>query len=174
MDIKQLSTNGYLVQNVFDDLLIQQLTQISDPIEIRTHDGKQRQVYKPDDQLCDQITSMVKNTITEVTTCEIIITAIEVWCDEPGYYLGPHLDDVRAQNIMIVYLSKGHESLGTMFYEDRQKHVVPYKYNSGLILLNSDKTIHGMNQKVSDINYRRAVYINWCTEQRYKELYETS
>ena len=174
MHLKQMSTNGYLVSNVFDDSLINQLTQGSNLVETRTRGDYQRRVYKPSDQLCDQMMSVVRKTITEVTAHDVVITAIEVWHDDPGYYLGPHIDDTRVQNIMIVYLGEGNQTLGTMYYENNQKHTVPYEYNSGLILLNSDKTIHGMNAKVSGIEHRCAVYINWVTVQRYKELYGTS
>jgi len=159
MKIDQLSTNGYTVTDVFDDVTLSELIEITDsftPDKIRP---EVRHVKFLSDKkiinlLHDSFKDLVKNTQPGV---------IELWRDYPGYTNGYHVDDPMLNHVLIVYLD-GHDQIemGTGYIEDKE-YKVNYKKNTGLLLLNSDKIKHGMIGSVQGIEYRKVLYANWMS-----------
>jgi hypothetical protein len=176
MIFEKLSTNGYQISEVFEQSLLNEIINLQNVEKIITRSGKNREVYAVDDSLKLKIVSSVLTTISETMNIKLsdikqkYFFSVEVWKDEPGYYLGPHKDHPSVENIIITYLNDGNESMGTMFYDDEKKHAVPYKSNCGLMLFNSDTIVHGMNKRVDGVNYRHSVYINWTSHQRHESL----
>jgi hypothetical protein len=85
----------------------------------------------------------------------------EFWKDYPFYHNYWHYDDPNVQNIMIIYLDDGEIIMGTQYEEHGEIFSVPYKSNTGIMLLNSDKHLHGMIGKVPPNTARKTLYVNW-------------
>ena len=159
MKLAQLSTNGYAVTDVFDDVTLSELIEITDsftPDKIRP---EVRHIKFLSDKkiinlLHNSFKDLVKNTRPSV---------IELWRDYPGYTNGYHVDDPMLNHVLIVYLD-GHDQIemGTGYIEDKE-YKVNYKKNTGLLLLNSDKIKHGMIGSVQGIEYRKVLYANWMS-----------
>jgi hypothetical protein len=95
---------------------------------------------------------------------------LELWRDYPGYTNPAHMDDPQAQNIMIIYLDDQPLANGTEYTENEKTYRVSYEKNSALILLNSDKTLHGMSGTIHENIIRHSLYISWLTRDRAKDL----
>lgn len=175
MEIKQLSTNGFCVTDIFSKQIFEYLDKVSTsfvPVQVQMYtETIKREVFRSTDSTHKIVKNIVHPIASKVTDDFSHICGVELWRDYPGYTNAIHYDDPVAQNIMIVYL--GDDILdvaGTEYFENDQHFKVDYKKNTGLILLNSDKIKHGLVGEVPNNVIRRTVYINWITKQRYNEL----
>ena len=85
--------------------------------------------------------------IKEITNKEIGSASTRVWADYPGYTINRHLDNDAVYITLQVYLSGGDESLGTRFACGKTspyEHIIPYRPNTGYIMVNTDYNYHGM------------------------------
>jgi hypothetical protein len=164
--IKQLSTNGYQLSDVFEPEHLAVLTKQIDtfiPDFIQPHpDGRREKLAILDIGDPTNIRPTVTELILQITPNLRYISSIELWRDYPGYTNSDHIDSSEIENIMILYFDTGDNILGTRWF-DPDEYSVPYKANSGLLLLNSDKILHGLCGAVSGVKYRKAMYINWKT-----------
>lgn len=163
MQVDQLSKNGYKITDVFDKKLLEELITLvdtfsSEDIRVGATPNTYRQVYHIPRLLHKQIID--KLSFFNIKTA----SAIELWRDYPGYENHFHYDDYDlVQNIVIVYLDgSGQRDMGTGYVED-QTYTIDYEKNSGLVLFNSNKILHGMNGAVNNVDYRKVIYINWIT-----------
>ena len=95
---------------------------------------------------------------------------VELWRDYPGYTNPAHMDCPEAQNIMIIYLDDQNLENGTEYTENGKTYKISYEKNSAIILMNSDKTLHGMSGTVPGNTVRHSLYVSWLTQDRAKEL----
>jgi hypothetical protein len=77
-----------------------------------------------------------------------------VWKDSAGYKIGPHRDNERVEGAMQIYLNNAPENLGTWF-EDTE---IPFVKNTGYIMKNKNKTLHGMKHDVPSGTTRYSLY----------------
>jgi hypothetical protein len=174
MEVNQLTTNGFLVTEVFSPELLTEIVTLTDtftPTTVRQFPPSKREVKIAPFELRSCIMKEIGSTIRQLTTDYARISGTELWRDYPGYQNAQHKDHYIAQNVMIVYLDTA-PSMGTFFLEDNQKYVAEYRKNTGLILLNSDQIEHGMVGEVAGVDYRRVLYLNWITRKREKYISE--
>lgn len=162
MSIKQLSTNGYAVSDVFSDNLLQELVELGTtftPTSIRTGgDGTAiREVLFATGTIKTKVSNEVIEFLKQLDI-NAQVDAIELWRDHPGYTNFWHVDNPIIKNILIVYLDG--TNAGTEYKENDQHYSVEYNKNTGLILLNSNQVLHGMVGKVED-SLRHVVYVAW-------------
>ena len=83
--------------------------------------------------------------ISQATDLKIKDCFTDIWLDEPGFSMTPHLDNPGVTNSMQIYLSEDWLTLGTCFYDsnNRQRFQVPYLFNCGYIMKNGPEQYHG-------------------------------
>ena len=91
---------------------------------------------------------------------------IEYAQDINGFWLEPHTDLGVKVFTMLLYLSTDpqHSGLGTDIYDGGKKHVTcsPFKPNSAMVFVPSDKTYHGFEPRQID-GVRKSIIINYVT-----------
>lgn len=162
MHIKQLSPNGYAVSAAFDQDTVESIIQQIDTFECHcTRPGGNPQAgHRETLSVLDTFDRTALYKIIQQIDTDIDIISIELWRDYPGYTNADHYDAPDVGNIMILYFGNGSDDLGTRWY-DPDEFIVPYKINTGLILLNSSQILHGLQGEVVECDYRRAMYVNW-------------
>lgn len=78
-----------------------------------------------------------------------------IWKDQPGYKIDNHFDNDRVKASMQIYLSEDCADLGTWFENSLE---VAFKQNTGYIMDNRNRLIHGMKKSVPDSYSRLSFY----------------
>ena len=178
MNITQLSANGFFATEILPDRLLDELSRMAKSFEtiddIRGNEtlSCKREVsflFK-NTEINNQIISILEPHIKPITPNYSLMYGLELWRDYPGWINPAHMDCPEAQNIMIVYLDDQPLANGTEYTEFGKTYQVSYEKNSALILLNSDKTLHGMSGTVPENTLRHSLYISWITRDRAKDL----
>jgi hypothetical protein len=172
MNVNQLSPNGYHLTNILDNALYTELLELVEtfvPEKVwqvgnSTSQTAIRESYKLTGPLRNKLLSHLSKL--DILQNQNSVGAIELWRDYPGYYQTLHQDNAIVKNIMVIYLDGNNNiNMGTVYYENDIEYAVPYNRNSSIYLLNSDKILHGLNGTVSDVDYRRTIYINWINDK---------
>jgi hypothetical protein len=177
MKIKQISTNGYLITDVFDRKLYDEISCLIDnfvPVEVRpTADspelpaplpGARRESIFVEGDLRNRIIAHLRTDLTDIIVNEKT-GSIELWRDYNGYFQFRHFDAPIVKHILIVYFGNNSDTqLGTWYTENGQEYHSEYVENSGLILKNSNKVLHGLNKPIEGENYRKSLYLNWSNQ----------
>lgn len=167
MEINRLSVCGFSLINVFDANLLSDICYTCDTFEATqvqsTGPGSREAYFLTQCNLRKQIIDTVSPILTSISI-PYEIRGVELWRDHPGYINPYHYDDVTVQNIMIIYLDSDLEN-GTGYIENDINYKVPYKKNTGIILLNSTLIYHGMVGVVPDNVIRKTLYVNWLNEK---------
>jgi hypothetical protein len=91
---------------------------------------------------------------------------IEYAQDTDGFWLKPHTDIGVKMFTMLIYMSDdpAHAELGTDIYADEETHVgrSPFRPNSAMIFVPSDKTWHGFEKRPIK-GVRRSIIVNYVT-----------
>jgi hypothetical protein len=178
MNITQLSDNGFFATEILPDNLLNKLSRIAKSFEtiddIRGNGtlSCKREVsflFK-NTEINNQIISILEPYIKPITPDYGLMYGLELWRDYPGWTNPAHMDCPEAQNIMIIYLDDQSLANGTEYTENGKTYRVSYEKNSALILLNSDKTLHGMSGTVPENTVRHSLYVSWITQDRAREL----
>jgi hypothetical protein len=82
----------------------------------------------------------------------------QLWYDDNGYINTIHDGDVSPNHCVNVqvYLGDGAENMGTCCYDKGAWHSVPYRANTGYMLIGPTRIPHGMQHPVTD--YRMSLY----------------
>jgi len=85
--------------------------------------------------------------------------SVDVWIDNKGYRLPPHLDDNRIKLHLQVYLSNNNE--GTSLYDTQGEllYTFPFKANYGYALFNGVYSHHGVEEIEND--GRTSLYVRY-------------
>lgn len=176
MNITPLSDNGFIATEVLPDKLLNDLFDMAKNFEliddIRRNPSCKREVsflFK-NTEINNQIIGILEPHIKLITANYGLMYGLELWRDYPGYTNPVHMDCPEAQNIMIIYLDDQKLVNGTEYIENEKTYRVSYEKNSALILLNSDKILHGMIGTVQKDTVRHSLYVSWITKDRAKEL----
>lgn len=171
METEQLSPNGFKVTDVFESEFLNKLVNICDTFT-PSHEwpagdspelpeplpGAHREVY-----MLNKRDSLYKEIIKQLNIVGTI--NIELWRDYLGYRNLTHRDFDNIRDVMIIYLDgTDTETMGTCFY-DPDKFIIPYVKNTGMLLFNSSKVEHGMVGEVTDVDYRKCLYVNWLKDE---------
>lgn len=159
MQINKLTDNIIQVSNIFNTVLLTQIIEINYnfvPETIRIGDNAmgKRETYMIRGKLKCEILDNIKN----FTQNSNLLTT-ELWRDLPGYSNKFHYDDDIVSNAMIIYLDNNYIQMGTEAQDNGITYRSLYQTNSRLIILNSNKILHGMIGVVSDNTIRRVLYI---------------
>ncbi len=89
---------------------------------------------------------------------------LEYAMDTDGFWLEPHTDLGVKKFTCLIYLSEGHENLGTDIYADRETHVErsPFLPNTAMVFVPSDKTWHGFEKRPIH-GVRKSLILNYVT-----------
>ena len=89
---------------------------------------------------------------------------LEYALDRDGFWLEPHTDLGVKKFTCLIYLSEGHDDLGTDIYADRDTHsgVTPFAPNSAMVFVPSDRTWHGFEKRPIR-GVRKSVILNYVT-----------
>jgi hypothetical protein len=89
---------------------------------------------------------------------------LEYALDIDGFWLEPHTDLGVKKFTCLLYLSEGHDDLGTDIYWDKQRHfgVSPFRVNSAMVFVPSDCTWHGFEKRPIK-GVRKSVILNYVT-----------
>lgn len=178
MIITQLSDNGFVATEVLPDKLLNELSEMAkhfesiDDIRGNGTPSCTREVsflFK-NIEINDQIISILEPHIKPMTPDYGVMCGLELWRDYPGYTNPAHMDCPEAQNIMIINLNDHSLENGTQYTENEKTYKVSYEKNSALILLNSDKILHGMIGTVQEDTVRYSLYVSWLTRDRIQEI----
>ena len=87
--------------------------------------------------------------------------SVDIWQDEPGYYLEPHTDDSRVKLALQFYLGNDN-NVGTSLFDkdDNVLKTFEYTFNSGYALLNNEFSRHGTTTKVTN-GIRKSMYVRY-------------
>ena len=175
MNITQLSVNGFFATEILPDNLLNELSNMAKYFElidnVRGIDGTREVSFLfKNTEINNQIINILQPQIQYITPDYGIMYGLELWRDYPGYTNPAHKDCPEAQNIMIIYLDDQPLANGTEYTENGKNYKISYEKNSALILLNSDKTLHGMTGTVQEGAMRHSLYVSWITQVRAKEL----
>jgi hypothetical protein len=178
MNITQLSENGFFATGILPDNLLNELSSIAKSFEtiddIRgngtLHCKREVSFLFKNTEINNQIISILEPYIKPITPDYGLMYGLELWRDYPGWTNPAHMDCPEAQNIMIIYLDDQSLANGTEYTENGKTYRVSYEKNSALILLNSDKTLHGMSGTVPENTVRHSLYVSWITQDRAREL----
>lgn len=112
------------------------------------------------EELGQQINQELKSIINlvESRVGKLYQNGPQLWYDNEGYINTIHDGDVSPNHCVNVqvYLSNGTENMGTCCYDEGAWHQVPYRANTGYMLVNPTKIPHGMKHPVTD--YRISLY----------------
>lgn len=91
---------------------------------------------------------------------------IEYAQDTGGFWLAPHTDIGPKKITLLIYLSRNQAvESGTDVYHSKERHckTVPYRANTGLVFVPSDRTWHGF-EKRPITGIRKSVIVNYVTD----------
>jgi len=105
--------------------------------------------------------SKITNVLAKKFNTELQFDSVDIWIDKPGYYLEPHIDDLRIKLAIQIYLGED-ENVGTALF-DKDNNVLKtfeYKLNSGYALLNTNESLHGTTTEVKT-GLRNSMYVRF-------------
>ena len=104
---------------------------------------------------------ITKSLETKFNT-DLKFSSVDVWTDNPGYFLPPHTDDPSIKLSLQIYLGEG-PNVGTSLFDSNNNILgtFEYKFNCGYALLNNEVSIHGLADKVPNNNLRKSIYVRY-------------
>lgn len=94
--------------------------------------------------------SKITNALKQKFGIDLKFKSLDVWIDNKGYSLVPHVDDETIKLHLQIYLSNN--SVGTSLYgKNKQKiHTFKFETNKGYALLNNEHSVHGVDEVMED------------------------
>lgn len=94
--------------------------------------------------------SKITNALKKKFGIDVKFNSLDVWIDNKGYSLEPHVDDKTIKLHLQIYLSDN--SVGTSLYGKNKKkiHTFQFKANKGYALLNNEHSVHGVDEVMED------------------------
>jgi hypothetical protein len=164
----RITKNFYQLTDVFTESLYQRLVQQFDQdrstweqiVDANTDVKRQQLSLSNNDYLGQEIDGQLRRYVrrAEPQVGQLYQNGPQLWYDSEGYINTIHDGDVSPNhcvNIQI-YLSDGAENMGTCCYDEGAWHSVPYRANSGYMLIGPTRIPHGMQHAVT--NYRMSLY----------------
>jgi len=155
MIVTDLTKTLWLVEDVYPAEIVDacQAQDIESYPWIPLQDGKYSQANTPRRvldstqgvfaELNDYMIELIPQ-VNELTQLHVLNFHTDVWADYEGYTIPMHIDNDAIYIAMQVYLTLGDINLGTSF----GVHTIPYKPNTGYLMVNSPDGLHGMRHTV--------------------------
>lgn len=178
--------NGILYQkytNFFNEFYLKKIDAGTGTLpfdRLETQEHKQRKKFSSKELIVKELTILfmhkrVKSVLEDIYQTSLKFSSCDIWLDDAGYWLPPHIDDNRIKLGLQVYCSKEPNS-GTTFFstdvepiveqsvwkEEYRKYevdTVKFEYNGGYSLLNNTVSWHGVYPLIRD--NRKSVYIRY-------------
>ncbi len=92
----------------------------------------------------------VTNALKEKFGIDLKFKSLDVWIDNKGYLLNPHVDNPTIKLHLQIYLSDN--NVGTSLYgKNKDKiHTFNFGSNKGYALLNNEHSVHGLDEVTED------------------------
>jgi hypothetical protein len=101
------------------------------------------------------ITSALENKFNT----ELQFSSADVWVDNAGYKLEPHVDDDRIKLSVQIYLSDNNKGTSLYDKEGNVQYTFPFKCNYGYALYNGPHSDHGVEEVKDD--GRTSLYVRY-------------
>ena len=103
--------------------------------------------------------SSITKALGKKFNTELKFSSLDLWIDNKGYHLPPHVDDDSIKLHIQIYLSDNNE--GTSLYDSGGKllYTFPFKANHGYALYNNVYSHHGVEQVDND--GRTSLYVRY-------------
>lgn len=131
-------------------------------LEFQGHKPRKRLDYN--NKLMKRLTIMFMNTkvigaLENKFNTELAFDSADIWIDDRGFKLGPHIDDDRIKLALQIYLSDDNE--GTSLYDSdgNMLYTFPFKFGSGYALYNGVYSHHGVEE--IDNDGRTSLYVRY-------------
>ena len=94
--------------------------------------------------------SKITNALAKKFNTDLCFDSVDIWSDNKGYHILPHIDDSSIKLALQIYLSNN--SVGTSLYNSNKEkcHTFPFKINFGYALLNNEYSFHGADKVKED------------------------
>ena len=91
---------------------------------------------------------------------------LEYALDVDGFWLEPHTDLGVKKFTCLVYLTEGHDDLGTDIYRSKDEHFgrTPFRPGAAMIFVPSDRSWHGFEKRPIK-GVRRSMILNYVTRE---------
>ena len=121
-------------------------------IEEQRNLNRKQVAWKPDG-ICDWL--WCKLSELDFSRFGLKFRTAMIWKDQAGYKIDNHFDNDQVTAAMQIYLSEDRADLGTWFENSVE---IAFKQNTGYIMHNRNRLIHGMKKPVPDSYSRLSVY----------------
>lgn len=179
--------NGILYQrykNFFDEFILEKLNFDQGSVlykTLETQESRPRKKVSQTELIVKELTALfmhkrITSALEKVYQTVLKFSSCDIWIDNTGYWLPPHIDDTRIKLALQIYCSNVPSS-GTTFFskdikdildpeickEEYKKYeidTIAYENNSGYSLFNNSVSYHGVYPTKYD--NRKSVYIRYC------------
>ena len=101
----------------------------------------------------------ITHALEKKFSTELKFESVDIWIDDEGYALAPHIDDARIKLALQIYL--GDNNVGTSLYANNGNiKTFEYKFNSGYASLSNAKSFHGLDVPVKNSG-RISLYVRY-------------
>ena len=102
--------------------------------------------------------SKITNALAKKFNTDLRFESVDIWTDNKGYHLLPHIDNSSIKLALQIYLSE--DNIGTSLYnEDKKIKTFTFEPNSGYALLNTKNSFHGVDKIEKD--GRSSLYVRY-------------
>lgn len=171
-------------QNFFDNVILEKLDFKHDTV---LYDTLENQESKPRKKLLSNelvvrelailfMHKRVKSALENIYKTVLKFSSCDIWIDNTGYWLPPHIDDMRIKLGLQIYCSDAIASGTTFFSKDvlsivelsrwKEEYMkyeidtIKFENNCGYSLLNNTVSYHGVYPTKYD--NRKSLYIRYC------------
>ena len=93
--------------------------------------------------------SEITNALTKKFNTDLRFESVDIWIDNKGYHIPPHVDNDSIKLALQIYLSE--DNIGTSLYnKDKKIKTFTFEPNSGYALLNTKNSFHGIDKIKKD------------------------
>lgn len=164
----------YVVNNVLHVDMIHKLynyIKTVDPLKWHAvtgqeHNNRQSIVWDAD-TVIEELHETFSRTTSQINqlfdSADLNFIGVQLWCDQQGYYTGLHQDNIDIDVSCQIYLFDNNPVLGTTFVRDEHTVEIPYKNNSGYLMINNQdsKLYHTTSCTTPAGVTRYSVYAVW-------------
>lgn len=153
-----IDTSLWTIKNLFNDEILEEIVLRLDnekswtAVEMQEHLNRKCLSWI-ENGLADDIWSMI-NTL-DFSKFGFKLKSVTIWKDSEGYIIGDHVDNERVIGAMQLYLNNAPTNLGTWFANNE----IPFVKNTGYIMNNKNKPMHGMKVMVPPNTTRYSLYV---------------
>lgn len=107
-------------------------------VDLQEKKNREQATWKADG-VCDWL--FCKISELDFSRFNLKFRTVIIWKDGPGYSIDNHSDNDRVVAAMQLYLGPDHHELGTWFFDRIE---IPFVQNTGYIMHNRNRPLHGM------------------------------